>query len=310
VAGLGFVAVEFPAGVFDYSAQTFLRGFGLQLPVFPVRPGQGSVVTFRVDPLLDEAATDRELRALDGPQASLTVQGVAGLNLAALDGDPRISIRAGARGLSGTILTGFGAPLDPVGSPAHTWELRTAIPGIVDPTDMKYPGDRVGELVLAGTIDPDMFVHAEVRDSQGNRAGRRPRWSALPAVIVPQDVALISSPPPGGNSGALPYDVVFTNAIPDAGGQPGIYRVTLVGPGGRRWHLWREDGNAGTGATRRVSLPDLTAVGGTPLGNGPIGATVAAYAWPGFDPSLFLFTEIEREFDRFSASAPILFTQP
>ena len=41
-----------------------------------------------------------------------------------------------------------------------------------------------------------------------------------------------------------------------------------------------------------------------------VACVVEAWAWAGFDETGFLFSDIEREHDRFSASAPISFTKP
>ena len=58
-----------------------------------------------------------------------------------------------------------------------------------------------------------------------------------------------------------------------------------------------------------VHVPDVAAGGGTALADGSIAFEVATFAWPDFDPTALLFTDVEREYDVFSFAAPVLFTQ-
>jgi hypothetical protein len=37
---------------------------------------------------------------------------------------------------------------------------------------------------------------------------------------------------------------------------------------------------------------------------------VEAYAWPGYDPQDFLMSDVAREHDHFSQSAPVTFSKP
>ena len=177
---------------------------------------------------------------------------------------------------------------------------------MADPTSGKYAGDVEGELVVERVIDADYFLRVELRDTSGNRAGRRARFSVLGATVAPLDVPLVSAPAAGGSTGGQSFDLVFDNALaPFAAG--GIYRATLTGANGRDWVLYRR---AAGGANRTIHVPDLVAVGGSGLPNGPIDCTVEAYEWSGLDPTQFLFSDVEREHDRFAQSAPITFDKP
>ena len=124
------------------------------------------------------------------------------------------------------------------------------------------------------------------------------------ASIVPELIA------PAGPTGGDSYDLVFTNALLDPPtGQPGLYRVTLTDEEGRRWHLWRLDQDVDPAGDVLVHVPDVAAGGGTALADGSIAFEVATFAWPDFDPTALLFTDVEREYDVFSFAAPVLFTQ-
>ena len=101
------------------------------------------------------------------------------------------------------------------------------------------------------------------------------------------------------------YDVVFLDTLPSS---PGLYRVTLTAASRRRWVLWAPDTNADP--TYSVSLPDIAAAGGVPLSAGTVLASVSAYAWPAFNPTGFLFSELERRSEVVLDSAPVSFTQP
>jgi hypothetical protein len=301
-----FAAVDVPASAFNFTAQGFLRGYALELPLPPASGGSQTFFDLRVDRMLSDGDTPQEEKALDGPAAVLDASGLAGFDLANPAGAPRVAVQALVPGHAGSVLAGFGAALDPQGSPANAWALRSAIPGVADPTSGKYPGDVEGELVVERIIDPDSFLRVELRDTTGNRAGRRARFSALGAVVVPLDVPLLSAPLAGGTTGGQSFDLVFDNVLaPFAAG--GLYRATLTGANGRDWVLYRR---AAGGASRTIHVPDLVAVGGSGLPDGPIDCTVEAYEWSTLDPTQFLFSDVEREHDRFAQSAPITFDKP
>jgi hypothetical protein len=305
--GMALVAVDPPTAAALFTAPGFLRAYALDLPQPATSPGGAVTASLDVSTLLDDAGVDQEERAIDGPAVTLDASAVAGIALASLDGEPRVDIRASVAGLDAPVLAGFGAALDPVGSPASSWTVRTALPGVADPDAGDYVGDEVGELVEAGTFDADLFLRCEVRDTLGNRAGRRARFSVVPSSVVPSSVAIVASPAAGSTTAGPSYDVTFSDVIPSGSGQSGLYRVTLVGTSGRQWVLYRLDA---TGAARTVHVPDIGAAGGAPLPSGAIACSVSSFAWPGFAAAPLAFTDVDREHDLFSESAPIGFSQP
>lgn len=303
-------AVLPPIDTFNFNAKSFLRGYSFELPFSPPSAGSTSTVDFDVNPLLDDPSVPLEQQVLAGPQANLSIVGLTGVDPADLDGEPRAVIEARVRGMHGSALAGAGAALDPVGTRATQWTVSTAIPGVVDPTSGKYAGDELGELVDDGVIDPDLFLRVEVRDNAGNVVGRRPRFPnpGVPGSLVPLDVADITAPAPGGNTLGDGFNLTFNDRIATGGGgQPGLYRATIVDQAGKVWRLYR---SAGGGGSRRISVPDLPFAGGVGLADGPLACWVEAWAWTGFDETEFLFSDIEREYDRFSAGAPITLSKP
>jgi hypothetical protein len=128
----------------------------------------------------------------------------------------------------------------------------------------------------------------------------------LGASLAPPEVPLVSSPAAGGSTGGQAFDLTFDNVL-SAFAATGLYRATLTGPNGRDWVLYRR---AAGGASRTIHVPDVAAVGGSGLPDGTLACTVEAYEWSGLDPTLFLFSDVEREHDRFAQSAPIAFDKP
>jgi hypothetical protein len=255
---------------------------------------------FEVDQILIEP----DVAAEDLPFAlspwMLDATATTGIDLAMLDddpqtnGEPRATVEALVPGVPGALTVGMG--IAPGTSPV--WTVLAAVPGAVD-------GGRLG---VQGVVDTDFLQRAELRDLGGNRTGRRPRRSVvddagpMPA-FVPPDVPVLAAPAPGGSSGGASYDLVFDDVLAGWPGQ-GLYRVRLATPA-RAWTLYRVAGDGGT-----IRVPDLAAGGGVPLPDGTISATLAAFAWDGFEPSLFLWSDVEREHDAFTVAAPVSFQQP
>jgi len=301
VRSVSFVAVDVPTSFAAYSAQGFLRGYYLQAPLPSALGGAQTFFNFRVDTMLDAPSVPAEEKALNGPAPTLSAGAVTGIDLANLAGTPLVAVQAEVRGMHGNALVGFGAALDPSGSPASSWQVASAIAGVADPT----PGAGAGELVQDGIIDPNkMFLRCELRDTAGNRTGRRPPYASVPGTVSPPNVPLVTSPAPGGNTGGAGYDLVFANGL---SGLSGLYRATLVGQNGRSWELYR---TIGGGTSRTIRVVDLVASSGVGLPDGPVACTIEGWAWPGFDPTAFLFSDVDREHDQFAQSAPITFFQP
>ncbi len=286
----------------NFSALGFLKAYLLEIPLAEPTPGFASTYDFRVDVLLDDVNVPAEEKAIDGPSTTLDASSVVGLDLNDLDGDPQISVRSKLASLHGTSLVGFGAALDPLGVPADTWAVRTAIPGIADPVAGPAAGDQEGQLITDGILWPaDLMVRCELRDLARNRSVQRFPFASPPGSVTPIDVPLITSPAAGGGSGGVGYDLAFTGVLPAAGG---LYRATLTGTGGRAWELYRE---AAAGVSH-IRVVDLAAAGGLGLPNGPVTAVVEAWGWS-YAPLDFLFSDIEREYLDYAAGGGVTYTQ-
>jgi hypothetical protein len=308
VGAFAYAAVQVPISSFGFSASDFLRSYALQIPLAGVNPGAPGTVNLTTTQLLSDLTTPTEERALAGPEADLDLSSVFGLSFGVPDATgPRVTIEALAPGLRGPILAGMGAALDPMGTPATSWEVRSALPGVVDPTDGKYPGDEKGQLVLDGTLEAGLYLRCEVRDTLLARAGIRvPFTTVAPLVLQPAAPPLVVAPI--GNSGPVPFDVQFTDVIPD-GGPPGIHRVSLTETGSfRRWVFWRVDRDLGAGP-EIVRVPDLPAAGGPPF-TGTLSVEVASFAYAGLDPTRMLFSELERRTEIIAFSPPAIFAHP
>ncbi len=306
IGALSAVITSTPLSEFNYTAPGFLKGFTFGIPQAPVASAQTQPDDLLLPSLLDDPNTPLESLPIDGPAVTLDASAVVGIDLAHLDSTPRVLLESRSPGMRADPMVGGAVAFDLNGG---VYKVRSAYPGVVDPTSGKYPGDEQGTLVQDGTIDPDLMLRCELRDTFGARVGRRPRLSNMPGTVIPLDAATLLVPAPLGNTGGESYDLDFSNVITDAMGEPGIYRVNLVGSNGRRWRIYVVDPDD-TFPTVHIRVPDLTLNNGTGLPNGPIGCTIEAFAWPGFQPTLFSFTDLVREYDAFSVSAPVTFSKP
>jgi hypothetical protein len=182
--------------------------------------------------------------------------------------------------------------------------VRSAFPGAVDPTDNKYAGDELGSLVQRGTLAPALFLCVDVRDDFGARTLSRTPLASVGATILPPEPPVVLAPTLGSTVVGPTYNVQFTDTLSGAAAN-GLYRVTLVGTGGRRWTLWRPDGSGGT---RTVRVPDL-APAGQPLLPGSVAVSVTAYSYPELDLAEFLFSDLDKRAHVRADGPPLLFTQ-
>jgi len=310
--GAATVAVlDPPPNEFVYSAASFLKGWGTRFPAPELGPGIPSALTFTLHSALDAASVPQEQQALDGPALDLIAAGSVHLSLAQLASDPIVTLEARLRSLPGALLAGNGVAFALGGTPVDTWHMRCAFPGLVDYTDGKYTGDQLGELVSGGQIDPDLFLRVELIDLEGRASVRRPRFSAVgggPVVTV--DAPIVTSPAAGSVTAGPSYAVTFEDELDGSLAPAGLHHVTLAASDGRRWNVWLPIPSEGSAASATVWLPPIAGAGGEPLVSGPIEALVESLTWPSFDPSQFLWSDLEREYDVRVRSAPVAFTQP
>lgn len=304
------------AGSFLLSAGTFspsalIQAFDLRIPLLSGLPGSEQENEIVIPFLLSEPDVPVDLQPVALPTLVLESSFTNGIDTAnlvddvAFTGDPRISVETIVPGVPGTAVVGLGLAFS---TGATSWSVRSAHPGAVGPTS---------ELAQDGSIDPDLRIRAVLRDLDGNVAGQRRRVSQLaqffpvPNFLIPASVSQLASPPDGGSSGAVSYELVIGNSLQDIQNEGGLYRVLLTDTTGRRWEHWRLDEPDAAGASFALRVPDLGAAGGQGLANGGIQAVVQSYAWPGFlSTGSFLWSDVEREFDLHSSSAPTSYQQP
>ncbi len=305
---LSIFALNLSAGNSPTFAQLFLRGFVLELPLGPIPPGETQPLFLEVPALLDAVGADPERAAIDVAAHGLVAgASVPGLNHLALSGTPRISVHALAHGIPAPLQVGSGRAfqVDP-----ESWIVRSAFAGVADGVQ-NGPDDALGELVERGTIEDDLFLQAELVDLAGNRAGARARFSTTNLVLDPPGVPTILGATFEGGSGSLAFSVSAADRLFDADGQPGLHRVRLTDGAGRGWDLWRVDAPDAAGGTLSALFPDVAALGGQGLaGSGAFAAAASSVAWPDLDPQAFLWSDVGRLRELFSASAPLPFTAP
>lgn len=296
-----FLAYDSGLSEIGFNGLLFLRAFAVRAPIAPLGGGgQELDVEIFVPDLLVLGDVEEQPIDLD-PQL---LSDVAAVDLGVLAGGPVITVEAASAGLPGAVTVGAGLAYS--GNPGE-WGVRAAFSGRADGT-MDGPDDELGDLAERGAIDGDVFLRAELVDEDGNRVGARPRSSQLAGALVPPNVPLLLSPAPGGNTVGAAYDVVVQEVLPDALGVRGLVRVDLRVPGGRRWTIWRED-PVGDPGTVTLRVPDVSALGGTPLPDGTIDCRVSVFAWAGLDTTAFAWTDLERLHELFAHTGFVSFTQ-
>jgi hypothetical protein len=232
LGGATAMAVQMPAptSIALWSAFAYLAYFGLRLPLAEQVPGgsQSSIVV-RMD-ALNTPGLDDELRALDVFPHLLSTAAWP-----MLPSPPRIRVEGLAPGLSGPLTLGQGVAFA-TGAPS-TYAVRAAYPGIADPFE-DGPRDMLGRLVARGTIEPDLFLRAEVVNTLGARGIDRPRLSTTDNMLSIPEAPTFGPAPMELNITGEAYDVYFNDVLTDASGQPGIHRLTLADDTGRRWTVW------------------------------------------------------------------------
>ena len=296
-----FAIVPLPS-ILLYTPAAFLKAATLELPVPAAPPGAALINDQAHRHLLDEAGADAEDAAIDAPPQLLTTTFYP-----VLRDDPVVSVEATSPGMPGTVVVGVGRAFTDA-LPAGTFAVRAAYPGVVDGIQ-DSPTDRLGTLVTNGTIDPDLMLRMQVMDGAGNVGGVRPRFSTNPVAADPPAAADLGLVPmavdPLGGADVLN----FTDVLPDATGMPGLYRVVLTDLDGTRWVIWTTDPPDSRGPEVQVRLPYLDGIG-LPLAPGDLECRIDMYAWPTLDPAAFLWSDVEREFDRFSHSTVLPVTPP
>lgn len=294
---------DLPQG--SFSAASVLQAFELALPLAPLGAGTPAQLVELQAGLLGEPGAPVAGLPVELAQVVLDAAGLAGVDTGLLSedaevaGDAWVTASTLVPGLPGALPVGIGLSYD---QGADRRDLRTAVPGAV-----------LSGGTLDGVVDTDLYLEAGLLDQLGARSFRRSRVSALGALPTAneldlEDAPAITAPAALSSTGQVDYEVTVTNPLPDALGLPGVYRLTVIGESGRTWRLWLQD--PGDGATVTLPLVDLVGAGGTGLASGSHTARVEAWAGPGFDLGDLLWSDLEREWEVLSSSAPVVYSVP
>lgn len=295
------LAVIIPASPLQFSPATFLKAYQPLLPIVPAAPGSTASSLIALTTLLDDPSQDPSELPVDGAPATV-LSLVNYPTLSPTRPDPRIGMEAKTPGIPGSLTVGQGVAY-PEMPPSLTWAVRAAYPGAVEPID-DPPAYTLGRLAQQGMVEAPLMLRAEVSDPDGNIGGVRHRLPFNAAVLVPIAAAQLATPAVVINPSLLADDLTFTDVIPDAAGEPGIYRVTLTDVDGLSWTIYCPDPPDSAGPDVTVHLPYAGPGNVIPLAPGPVECQISAFAWPGFDIAQFLWTDIDREHDLYSYSAP------
>lgn len=302
LGGMTAMAVQPPSSALLWTAPTFLRNFGLRLPLADQAAGAAQTTAVVMD-RLDAPGISEELLAIDVEPHALTTT-----DWPMILGTPRIRVEGLTPGLRGPLTVGQGLAFG-AGLPPSSFAVRAAYPGIADPFEDDGT-DVIGALVTNGTIDPDLFLRAEVVDMDGARGVDRPRLSTTVGVLAPPSPIVFGPAPVEPNLGGPAYDVRFPDVLPDSGLQPGIHRLVLTDSAGRRWIVWRIDGDDASGPDVVAHLP-LTMDGEPfPMAAGDLTAVASSWSWTSLETISFQWTDVEREFERASHSAATTISIP
>ena len=305
------LAVDFNSAASGFVVPSlFLLGFGFNPIASPVASGVVEEVTLLGSVLV----SDPEAAPLPGPGPVVNFSDPASDAWGTTVDPPEVTIEASGPGYARTIPVGLGIADSSL--IATGWDGQAAFVGAADGVQ-DDPEDQLGSLVLAGSIDPDLLFRVELADQNGNRVGVRPRFSSallepqaplnLP-ILAPLEPPAVRTPAASANlvlaGGAVVFDDSLRSAPP--AGQDGLYRVEIRA-GNRGWDLWMRRPDPDPGGQVTMTLPDVAGSLGVPLSTGNATIRVVAYGLPRWDAGLarIVYSDIEREFERFGFGAPV-----
>jgi hypothetical protein len=302
------LAVVIPTNPFQYSPSTFLKAYQPSLPVPRALPAGVSGAAIEFMNALDDPTLDPSELPVDVAPAPML--STANYPLFTT-GAPIIRLESKTPGIRGALTTGQGVAYDDPALmlPPNTWLVHAAYAGAVETIDAP-PAHNVGRLVTQGTVEVPLMLRCEITDSGGNTGGVRAALPIAASTLVPPASSVLASPAVTLNPGSLSDDLAFSDVLPDALGEPGIYRVTLTDVNGLRWTIFRPDAPDSAGPNAIAHLAFVSPTATLPLAPGPIACQVSAFAWPTFDPAHFLWTDVARENDLYSHAAATSVTPP
>lgn len=284
-----FMAVDGGLAQGSWTAAGYLQAFSLSDVLLPADAGMDEIgQVHEVHQMLLALPAEEQAIALT---AHVLTRALA-TGLGTLVADPLVTVEGLVPGLSNPLVVGRAEEfvLD-----ANNWAVLGAIPGAADGID-DGGGDVLGSLVIGGTIEADLFLRAEVEDTDGNVLVARPRLSVSGGALVLPPVPTLLAPAGGATIPGAGFDLGIVDVIPDAAMVEGLVHVQVLDSNGRAWDLWTMDSSDPAGPVR-IRAPDIgtMSLGGTPLSAGAATLRVEVFSWSSLDLSSFLWSDIGRE---------------
>ena len=294
---LAAFAADFALPLALFSPPLFLRGADLAVGTTPV-DGDPAPTALLIETLFTEPGVDQSELPLDGPAPALSGAFTTGFDFpgavssAPYPTAPRVVVDATLPALPGPAVLGLGIAYE-VGP--TDWLVRTA-----------YPGGFVDGLDALGALDDVLHVSVELEDGAGNVSAIRYNATQLAAFtdkLFPASIPEITFPAEGASTGAASFSVVLANTLlddlfvvldPGNVNGSGVYRVRVVDDAGQAFELLRPDVDDDVSATVALRLPDLSLAGGTPPAAGPATLRASSFAFQGFRPDAFAFSDLAR----------------
>lgn len=302
-----FLGLDTPSAPQNFDPETYLQAFLYSYPRAGLEASAMALSnTAPLGPFLADLGDPEEL-ALAAPPFQVDATDVAGFTS---DPQPDVRVEGSSPGVADPVVLGFGTAFDLDGN--LVWDVLSAYPGAVDPIQ-GTGGDELGRYVRSGTVDDLLRVAVELTDVSGARTALRPSIGSSPptTALVALDVPELLSPVNG--TGGTTFDVVLRHVL--ASDQPGIYSAELreifpqTGPG-RGWRLWRVIPAGFASSEVRIRVPNITALGGTPLVATQLSVRGDVRSYADLDVASFAWTELARRAERSAASATRLVTNP
>ncbi|MFT5197386.1 MAG: hypothetical protein ACI87O_000025 [Planctomycetota bacterium] len=296
-----FVAADLSLVQAAFHPLSFMRAFGWETGQSTLTTGGFGVPSIiRVDSLVTTGVV--EDLPIEVPAQVMSI--AAAPSMGALVEEPRVYVDGLSPGMDRPVLVGLGIAYS---SGADTWDIRSAIPGVVDGVEDDVT-DELGILVEFGTLLPDHFLRIEAEDVDGNLSVVRRHLSALGGVLSLNEIPNLQSPASGANTGGASYGLVLLDALSDSRGMDGLYKAHLTDSAGRGWSLWHRDVPDGAGVIN-IQVPEIASVGGTPLAVGTITCRTSLFAAPGLDTTQFMWSDLHRDAEVYALSEEFSFEQ-
>ncbi len=295
---LSFLATKQPADQADpnaFSAASFLQAFETSFLRPKTEAGGLDELVLTVDSLLSAPGVDPEDVPLGVPNHVIQKSVDFALYFSNLVDPPSVSVEVLVGGVPGAMTVGMGKSYLNVSN--DNYDLRAAYSALARST---------GPYVEDDLIRDERYLRAEFVDISGARTGARVPLSTSSGSLQPLPMPILTSPV--GSVTGTSYPLVYANVIRGSLDGKGLIRLSVTDSVGRTWQIWQPD-QVGGSPTTTAFLPPIAAAGGSPLADGPVTCLISAWAWPGYDPTAFMYSDVAREHNQFLTTAPMAWDQ-